>query len=127
MKVLWPFGVVLRGMASNRLELRWLKTVVASVEEKATVSCQVGTGKTNVSEPLLKRRDLGNGIRTGVSMQSRDESGGCPDYWPVGVRRAGGVSPVCGLCVELGKARADTAAARGSPGLVRARGSAPNG
>jgi hypothetical protein len=35
MKVLWPFGVVLRGMASNHLELRWLKTVVVSVEEKA--------------------------------------------------------------------------------------------
>jgi hypothetical protein len=35
MKVLWPFGVALRGEASNHLELRWLKTVVVSVEEKA--------------------------------------------------------------------------------------------
>ncbi len=26
----WPSGVVLRGMASNRLVLRWLKTVVVS-------------------------------------------------------------------------------------------------
>ena len=29
MKV-WPFGVALRGEASNRLVLRWLKTVVVS-------------------------------------------------------------------------------------------------
>jgi len=31
----WPFGVVLRRKASNRLMLRWLKTVVVSDEEKA--------------------------------------------------------------------------------------------
>jgi hypothetical protein len=37
MKVLWPFGVALRGEASNRLMLRWLKTVVVSDEEKALI------------------------------------------------------------------------------------------
>ena len=31
-----------------------------------------------MSEPLMKCRDLGNDIKTGVSMRSRDESGGCP-------------------------------------------------
>jgi hypothetical protein len=31
----WPFEVVLRRKASNRLMLRWLKTVVVSDEEKA--------------------------------------------------------------------------------------------
>ena len=36
MKDLWPFGVALRGVASNRLMLRWLKTVVVSDEEKAS-------------------------------------------------------------------------------------------
>jgi hypothetical protein len=35
MKV-WPFGAALRGEASNRLMLRWLKTVVVSDEEKAS-------------------------------------------------------------------------------------------
>ena len=35
MEELWPSGVVLWGEASNHLELRWLKTVVVSVEEKA--------------------------------------------------------------------------------------------
>ena len=31
----WPSGAALRGEASNRLMLRWLKTVVVSDEEKA--------------------------------------------------------------------------------------------
>jgi hypothetical protein len=35
MKDWWPFGVALRGVASNRLMLRWLETVVVSDEEKA--------------------------------------------------------------------------------------------
>jgi len=30
MKEFWPFGAALRGEASNRLVLRWLKTVVVS-------------------------------------------------------------------------------------------------
>ena len=34
MKVLWPFGVALRGEMSSHLMLHWLKTVVVSDEEK---------------------------------------------------------------------------------------------
>jgi len=34
MEVVWPSGVVLRGMASNRLHLHWLKTVVENVAGK---------------------------------------------------------------------------------------------
>ena len=37
-----------------------------------------GFRKTNASEPPMKCRDLGNDIRTGVSMRSRDEPGGWP-------------------------------------------------
>ena len=43
---LWPLGAALRGVASSRLMLRWLKTVVVSDEEKAHVMRQVGTRKT---------------------------------------------------------------------------------
>ena len=57
MKDCWPFGVALRGEASNHLMLRWLKTVVVSDEEKAHLMCQVGTGKASVSEPLRTCRD----------------------------------------------------------------------
>jgi hypothetical protein len=77
MKV-WPFGAALRGEVSNRLMLRWLKTVVVSDGEKARVMRQVGTGKTSVSEPLVKRRDRMNDIETGEYQGSRDEPGECP-------------------------------------------------
>jgi hypothetical protein len=57
MKVSWPFGVALRREASSRLMLRWLKTVVVSDEEKASVRRQAGTGKASVSESLLTCRN----------------------------------------------------------------------
>lgn len=76
---MWPSGVALWGEASNHLELRWLKTVVVSVRGKGSVRVvRCGTRKTNESEPLMKCREVGNDIETGVSMQSRDEAGGCP-------------------------------------------------
>ena len=58
MKVLWPFGVAPAGEASTHLKLRWLKTVVVSVEEKAHVMRQVGIGKASVSEPLMTCRKV---------------------------------------------------------------------
>ena len=48
----WPFGAVLRRKASNRLMLRWLKTVVVSDEEKAHTMRQVGIRKASASESL---------------------------------------------------------------------------
>jgi len=42
MKGLWPFGVALRGEASNHLMLRWLMAVVVSDEEKAPVEASGG-------------------------------------------------------------------------------------
>lgn len=55
MKV-WPFGVALRGEASNRHMLRWLKTVVVGDVEKAHEMRQVGTRKMSEPEPLLTCR-----------------------------------------------------------------------
>jgi hypothetical protein len=88
--------------------LRWLKTVVVSDEEKAHEMRQVGTGKTSVSHPLVKRRDFNGDIETGDYPYLRDEPGGCPYCWPGGVRRRGGVSPVRGTCTELGKANTES-------------------
>ena len=42
MKDLWPFEVALRGEASNHLMLRWLKTVVVSDVEKASLEVSGG-------------------------------------------------------------------------------------
>ena len=55
MKV-WPFGVALRGEASNHHMLRWLKTVVVSDEEKAHVMRQVGARKTIIVEVSKSRQ-----------------------------------------------------------------------
>ena len=55
---MWPSGVALGGVTSNRLALRWLKTVVVNGEEKAHVMSQVGIKKANASESLLKCRKL---------------------------------------------------------------------
>src|SRR6478735_202732 len=38
--------------------------------------------------------------KPGCSRSARDESGGCPCFWPGGVRHVGDVSPVCGSCTE---------------------------
>ena len=48
MEVVWPSGVALRGEASNRPQVHWLKTVVVSVVGKgAARSRQVRVGKMN--------------------------------------------------------------------------------
>ena len=51
-----------RGVASSRLMLRWLKTVVVSDEEKAHVMRQAGTRKTTAVEASKLLDD----IRTGA-------------------------------------------------------------
>jgi hypothetical protein len=96
-------------MVSNRLVPRWLKTVVVSDEEKAHEMRQVGIGKASASESLPTCREGSNGIKTGVSPRSRDESGGCPAYWPGGVRHVDDASPVCRVRMEQEKAFPDTA------------------
>jgi hypothetical protein len=45
-------------------------------------------------------------------MRSRDKPGGCPVYWPGGVRHRGGASLFCGFCTERGKAGSDNGACR---------------
>ena len=50
----WPPGAALRGVASSRLMLRWLKTVVVSDEEKAHVMRQAGTRKTTTVRSVEK-------------------------------------------------------------------------
>src|SRR6266571_9264807 len=86
-------------------------------------SRQAGIRKASESEPPMKHRKREDDIRTGACVEFRDESGGCPVYWPGGVRCEGGASLICGFCMERGKACADTAAGGLERWLV-ARGSA---
>jgi hypothetical protein len=111
MKV-WPFGAALRRVVSNRLMLRWLKTVVVSDEEKADVIRQVGIGKASVSESSMTCRNLLDDIKTGAGIRFRDKSGGHSAYWPGGVRHIDDASPVCRVCVEQEKACPDAVPSR---------------
>jgi hypothetical protein len=63
MEACWPFGVALRGEASNHPVLRWLKTVVVSDREKARLIASGGDQEDvpealglRVARALLKRR-----------------------------------------------------------------------
>src|SRR3954451_2669594 len=117
MEACWPSGVALRGEASNHPVLRWLKTVVVSDREKARV---IASGGDREDVPEAPGR-VAAGRRCGsvVNLQTASESGvletpprsawRVPEYWPGGVRRRGGVSPVCGSCTEREKASVDTA------------------
>ena len=73
-----PFGVALRGEASNRPLLHWLKTVVVSEWEKAHFDVSGG----DQEDDGCRRVETYKGdIETGVSFRSREEPGGCP---PIG-------------------------------------------
>jgi hypothetical protein len=74
MKV-WPFGAAFREEAANRHMLRWLKTVVVSDVEKASVEASGGDQKDDCCGRVVI--ELG-GIETGASFWFRDESGGYP-------------------------------------------------
>jgi hypothetical protein len=93
---------------------------VLSVEEKASQRVSDGDQEDERKRSTVDVSRIRTDIKTGVAKESRDESGGCPCYWPGGVRHGGGVSLVCGFCVERGKARADTAPMMGV-GLGRER------
>jgi hypothetical protein len=100
MEVVWPSGVVLRGMASNRPHLHWLKTVVENVVGKgATGSRQVWVGKmsdgressaVDVSKRFRRRRNQGRTTTLGRAW-------GRPVYCPGGVRHIGSMSPTKAL------------------------------
>ena len=112
MKV-WPFGVALRGVMSNRLKLRWLKTVVVSVEEKAQESASGGDREGERERTADDVSKQAADIRTGSVKWVRDEPGGDPFTGQGGVRHGGGASPVCGFCMERGVRRDKPAGGKG--------------
>ena len=79
MKDCWPFGVALRGVASNRLMLRWLKTVVVSAEEKAQLNASGGDREGERKRIAIEVSKLvSDGVKTGANTRFQDESGGYP-------------------------------------------------
>src|ERR1035437_7674923 len=99
MKDCWPFGAALRGEASSRLMLRWLKTVVASDEEKAPVRRHAGTGKFAPADASYLFQMTSEPGRRCVF---REEPGGCP---PIGqaVSGAEGAWALSAVAVRNGR------------------------
>ena len=104
MKGLWPFGVALRGEASNRLMLRWLMTVVVSDEEKASVEASGGVREGERERTAVEVSKLDRWHRNRTVQECSGWAWRVPVYWPGGVRHVGGASPDCGSCTERGKA-----------------------
>ena len=73
-----PFGVALRGVMSNRLKLRWLKTVVVSVGEKAQENASGGDREGERERTADDVSKQAADIRTGSVKWVRDEPGGSP-------------------------------------------------
>ncbi len=71
----WPSGIVLWGMVSNHHMLRWLKTVVVSDVEKASVRRQVGIRETTAVGSV---ENLKMASEPGCVPELGMESGGCP-------------------------------------------------
>jgi hypothetical protein len=84
--------------------LRWLKTVVVSDVEKASMRRQVGIRKASESESLMTCRKLTGGIKTGGVDMAPGRVWREPAYWPDGARHGGDASLVCCFHVERGKA-----------------------
>jgi len=69
-----PLGAGLQEQASNRLKLLWPKAMVVSVEEKAWQRlCQVWIKEMSVSEPLMRCRNIRDGVKTGVLADLQDK------------------------------------------------------
>jgi len=67
-----PFGVALRGEASNRPLLHWLKTVVVSDVGKGALDVSGGDQEDDGRRRVETYKD---DIETGVSFRSREEPG----------------------------------------------------
>ena len=80
---------------------------VVSVAEKAGLTRQVRTGKTNASEPSMMRRKRMDVIETRLQLLAWDEARGVPAYCPSGDRHEGGASPAQALVRNVGTCRLD--------------------
>jgi hypothetical protein len=116
----WPSGAALWGEASKHLKLHWLKTVVVSVEEKASLMTSAGDREGELSSPLMKHRKLWLASKPGRIRGPGMESGGYPLTGQAMPGVNGGTSPICGFHAERGRARPDTAPDCGREGAHQA-------
>lgn len=103
-----PLKIGFQELILNHLKRHGLSVLVVSVKEKAQHRlCQVGTEKTNESEPLMKCREVINNIKTERQSLARDKSRKCLIIGLDGVRHEDGVSSVQALVRNVGTCRLD--------------------
>ena len=69
-----PLGAGLQEQAPKHLKRLWSKAMVVSVEEKAWQRlCQVRIKEMSVSEPLMRCRNIRDGVKTGVLAGLQDK------------------------------------------------------
>lgn len=109
-----PFGVALRGEASNHHMPRWLKTVVVSDVEKAS---REASGGDREGERERIADDVSKTYSDGIKTEGVDMAPGQvwrkPVYWPDGARHGGDASLICCFRVERGKASPDSSVRMG--------------
>jgi len=72
-----PLGAGLQEQASNHLKLLWSKAMVVSVMEKSRLRLwQVRIRETSTSEPLMRRRNELDGVKTGGLCVCQDKHRG---------------------------------------------------
>ncbi len=81
--------------------------MVSVVGKGGTGFRQVRCGETSASEPLMKCRKRMDDVKTGRQSLTREESGGCPDYCPDGIRHEGGVTLQLAFARNVGTCRPD--------------------
>jgi hypothetical protein len=93
--------------APNHCELLALRALVVSVAGKGgKKSCQVRSGKTSASKPLMRCRNSQNDVETGGKVVAPGmSSGGALESGPSGIRLGGGVNPDQALLWNAGTCR----------------------
>jgi hypothetical protein len=98
-----PLELGIQVLGSNHLKRLWSKAMVVSVEEQGTSKrCQVRIGEANVSEPLMKCRDVLNDIKTRSFSFFWDQSVGNLVTVTDGVRHLDGANPIQVLIRNVG-------------------------
>jgi hypothetical protein len=79
--------------------------VVSVAAKGGTRFRQVWCGETSENEPPMKCRKHIDDVETGRMSLAREESGGCPDCCPNGIRHEGGVTLHLALARNVGTCR----------------------
>src|SRR6266851_7960114 len=98
-----PLGLGLQGQGPNRRRLLWSNDQGGEhIRKRRAEIRQVGAGKANASEPLMRCRKLQMSSKPSFNVGFGTKSGGRPVYCPGGDRHKGGASPAQALVRNVG-------------------------